>query len=126
MTLHFLILHISQFQKIERSYIEIKAPKVIDYEGLLKNTIIGCLTVVIDAKKVNDIKMPNLRTSQDLALWLSIMKNGTKAYGVSENLAFYRIVKQSNTSNKIKVMLGVWKIYRDYENLNFIKSLWCF
>ena len=75
--MHFLLLHISQFQRTERNYREIKAPKVIDYEGLLKNTIIGCLTVVIDTKKVNDIKMPNLRTSQDLALWLSIMKHGT-------------------------------------------------
>jgi len=110
----------------KKLYREIKAPKVIDYEGLLKNTIIGCLTVVIDTKKVNDIKMPNLRTSQDLALWLSILKHGTRAYGFVENLAFYRVVKQSNTSNKLKVMLGVWKIYRDYENLNFIKSLWCF
>ena len=54
------------------------------------------------------------------------MKHGIKAYGIVENLAYYRIVKQSNTSNKVKVMLGVWKIYRDYENLNFIKSLWCF
>ena len=110
----------------KKLYREIKAPTVIDYEGLLKNTIIGCLTVVIDTKKVNDVKMPNLRTSQDLALWLSIMKNGTKAYGIVESLAFYRIVHQSNTSNKFKVMFGVWKIYRDYENLNFIKSLWCF
>ena len=110
----------------KKLYREIKVPKVIDYDGLLKNTIIGCLTVVIDTKKVNDIKMPNLRTSQDLALWLSILKRGTQAYGIEENLAFYRVVKQSSTSNKLKVMLGVWKIYRDYENLNFIKSLWCF
>ena len=105
---------------------EIKAPLKIDYNSFLKNTIIGCLTVVLDKHKIGDFKMPNLRTSQDVALWLSIMKGGVVAYGIKQSLAYYRIVGESNTSNKFKVIVGVWRIYRNEEGLGYIKSIWYF
>lgn len=105
---------------------EIKAPLKMSYNSFLKNTIIGCLTVVLDKEKVGDVKMPNLRTSQDMALWLSIMKGGIDAYGIEKSLAYYRIVGNSNTSNKLKVIQGVWKIYREKEKLGYLKSVWCF
>jgi len=70
--------------------------------------------------------MPNLRTSQDMALWLLIMKNGNQAYGIQKSLAYYRVVQTSNTSNKLKVIQGVWKIYRDQERLGYLRSSWCF
>jgi len=105
---------------------EIKAPLKIDYNSLLKNTIIGCLTVVLDKDKIGSFKMPNLRTSQDMALWLSIMKGGVDAYGIKQSLAYYRIVGESNTSNKFKVIVGVWKIYRNEEGFGYVKSIWYF
>ena len=103
----------------------IKAPKVITYHSYLKNTIIGCLTVVIDREEVGDFEMPNIRSSHDMALWLQIIKRGFSAYGLDENLAKYRIVSLSNTVNKIKAAKDVWKVYREVERLSFFYSLWC-
>ena len=105
---------------------EIKAPLKMDYNSFLKNTIIGCLTVVLDKNKIVNVKMPNLRTSQDMALWLSILKEGVDAYGIEQSLAYYRIVGNSNTSNKFKVVKGVWKIYRNEEGFGYLKSIWYF
>ena len=105
---------------------EIKAPLKIDYNSFLKNTIIGCLTVVLDKDKIGDFKMPNLRTSQDMALWLSIMRGGVIAYGIQKSLAYYRIVETSNTANKLKVAKGVWDVYRIQEELGYLRSAWCF
>jgi len=105
---------------------EIKAPLIMDYNLFLKNTIIGCLTVVLDKSKIGDFRMPNLRTSQDMALWLSIMRNGISAYGIQKSLAYYRIVERSNTANKLKVAKGVWNIYRIQEELGYLRSVWCF
>ena len=105
---------------------EIKAPLKIDYNSFLKNTIIGCLTVVLDKDKIGDFKMPNLRTSQDMALWLSIMRGGVIAYGIQKSLAYYRIVETSNTANKLKVSKGVWNVYRIQEELGYLRSVWCF
>ena len=105
---------------------EIEAPLIMDYNLFLKNTIIGCLTVVLDKSKIGDIRMPNLRTSQDMALWLSIMRSGVSAYGIQKSLAYYRIVETSNTSNKLKVAKGVWDVYRIQEELGYLRSAWCF
>lgn len=32
----------------------------------------------------------------------------------------------SNTANKLKVVKGVWKIYRNEEGFGYLKSIWCF
>ena len=104
----------------------INVPKVIGYYGYLFNTIIGCLTVVIDREKTGNFMMPNIRSSQDMALWLLIMKRGFKAYGLQEPLAYYRLVSTSNTAKKWKAAKDVWKVYREIEHLNPIYSAVCF
>jgi len=104
----------------------IKAPKKMTYHSYLKNTIIGCLTVIIDREKIGDFKMPDLRSSHDMALWLLFMKKGFFAYGLDENLARYRIVLSSNTSNKMKSAKEVWDVYRKVEELNIVYSVICF
>ena len=104
----------------------IKAPKEMTYYSYLKNTIIGCLTVIINREKVGCFEMPNVRSSHDMALWLLILKRGFSAYGLDENLAKYRIVSSSNTANKLKAVKDVWRVYREIERLSFLYSLWCF
>ena len=130
MQFHDISFSFSSYQPMSENGMElfkkIKAPSKIDYNSFLKNTIIGCLTVVLDKDKIGDFKMPNLRTSQDMALWLSIMKGGVIAYGIKKSLAYYRIVGESNTSNKFKVIVGVWQIYRIEEGFGYMKSIWCF
>ena len=107
-------------------YSKIVVPKEIDYHSYLKNTIIGCLTVIIDREKTGDFYMPNIRSSHDMALWLLIMKRGFTAYGLNENLAYYRIVSTSNTSKKWKAAKEVWGVYRKVEKLNLLYSTICF
>ena len=107
-------------------YSVITAPQKMSYHSYLRNTIIGCLTVIIDKEKTGDFQMPNIRSSHDMALWLLIMKRGFSAYGLDENLAYYRIVSTSNTSKKWKSAKEVWDVYRKVENLNIIYSTYCF
>ena len=100
-------------------------PQEITYKELLKNTIIGCLTVMLDIEKLGKVQMPNIRTRQDTALWLSILKKGYTAYGIQEPLARYRKVAGSISSNKIKMVKKNWEMYRKIEKLNFLQSSWC-
>lgn len=101
-------------------------PESIDYKGLLKNTIIGCLTVMINKEKTGYFEMPDIRTRQDFALWLAILKKGFTAYGLQETLSTYRIVPGSISSNKIKAAKKTWYVYRHVEKLNLLNSSWCF
>ncbi|MDR7073187.1 glycosyltransferase family 2 protein [Fictibacillus barbaricus] len=104
----------------------IKVPEKIDYNGLLKNTIIGCLTVMIDVEKIGKVSMPNIRTRQDFVLWLSILKKGFVAYGMQEELAYYRKVNGSISSNKLKAAKMNWKVYRNIEKLSITRAAWSF
>ena len=104
----------------------IKAPKEMTYYSYLKNTIIGCLTVIIDMEKVGSFAFPNIRSSHDMALWLLILRKGFTAFGLDINLAKYRLVYSSNSANKIKGARDVWRVYREIEKLSFFYSLWCF
>lgn len=120
----------TSYQPISENGVEkysvIKVPCQIDYHSYLKNTIIGCLTVVIDRDQTGNFEMPNIRSSHDMALWLLIMKRGLSAYGLDENLAYYRIVSNSNTSIKWKAAKDVWYVYRKVEKLNIVYSAICF
>lgn len=104
----------------------IQVPEVIDYKDYLEDTIIGCLTVVIDQSKTGYFEMPVIRSSHDMALWLLLMKRGFKAYGINKPLASYRVLQVSNTSNKWKAAKDVWKVYRDIEKINIIRSSYYF
>lgn len=103
-----------------------KAPYKINYNGLLKNTIIGCSTVVLDRQIVGDFLMPLVRKGQDTATWLMILRNQKYAYGMEEILVDYRLVGNSLSSNKIKALKRTWNIYRSVEKINVFKSTYVF
>lgn len=104
----------------------IDAPKTINYEGLMKHCVIGCLTVMIDTSKTGKVKMINIPSRQDYVLWLTIVKQGFLAHGLPEVLAKYRIVKDSISSDKIKMAKQNWKVYRKIEQQNLAMSAWYF
>ena len=104
----------------------IHAPPGMNYRAYLKNTLIGCLTVVVDRRKTGDFTMPLIRSSHDMALWLELMKRGFNAFGINEPLASYRLVASSNTANKLKAAGDVWKVYREVEKLSVADTLYCF
>ncbi len=104
---------------------ERKVPKKVDYKELLKGNVIPCLTVILDRRKIEDIKMERIH-HEDYALWLSILKKGFTAYAVQRPLAHYRIGQTSVSSNKIKAAGWTFNIYRKHEKLGFIKSVYYF
>ena len=110
----------------KKSKYTINVPERISYEIYLKNTIIGCLTVMLDKEKFKKIEMPNLRSSHDMALWLNLLKQEKYAYGIAQDLAIYREHKSSNTSNKFKAIYDVWNVYRKHEKLNLFYSIYNF
>ena len=54
---------------------------------------------------------------EDFAIWLGVLKEGRKAYGIDEPLLIYRITKSSKSGNKGKAAKMNWKTYR-YIGLN--------
>lgn len=92
--------------------------KSIDYKFLLKNTMVATSSVIIDRKHFGDFRMPLIRSGQDYATWLQLLRDGTVAYGINEVLVQYRISKGSLSSNKLKSIKQVWHIQRRQEKIN--------
>tara|TARA_X000000950_G_scaffold288894_1_gene408167 strand:+ start:17453 stop:18208 length:756 start_codon:yes stop_codon:yes gene_type:complete len=104
--------------------IDISSPDVITYSDLLfKKATFGCSTVMISISKVGKVVMPNIRTGQDYATWLSILKLGYNAYVLREPLTSYRVVSNSISRNKIKKAKRQWEIYRSIEKISLSKSI---
>lgn len=104
----------------------VKAPERLVYHDLMKQCVIGCLTVMLDRDQIGPLKMPNMRTRQDYAYWLKIMRNGHKAYGIPKVLAKYRLVPDSISSNKLQAAKKNWHLYRHIEKQSFWKAAWYF
>ena len=98
----------------------------LDYKTYLRNTIIGCSTVMVDKTITGDIVVPKFRTSEDTATWLNILKKGLLAYAIEESLVSYRIRRKSASSNKLKAAADLWKVYRQNEKLPFFEALYYF
>lgn len=96
----------------------------ITYRQLLRGNDIGCLTVILDRKRISlrQMKMSQER-HEDYITWLNILRTGIVAYSLSEDLARYRKRNGALTSNKLKSLLWTWNVYRKSQMLSMSSSL---
>ena len=78
-----------------------EAPCEIKYHQYLQNSIIGCLTVMIDREKIPDFHMES-GYLEDVLTWMYYLRKGFTAYGLNENLASYRVSASSKSGKKLK------------------------
>jgi UDP-glucose 4-epimerase len=94
------------------------------YEGLLKRCP-GNSTVIYDSHQIGKFKIPLIRKRNDYVMWLQVIKKAGKLYGFDEILSYHRIGMESSISaNKFSLVKYHWIVYRDIEQLSFIKSAW--
>lgn len=101
----------------------VHVPEKICYREALSNTTIFTSTVMLDSLKIsrNLMVMPEIR-SEDTATWWQILKTGTEAYGLDENLVLYRRAGKSLSSNKLEALRRIWNLYRKAAGLSVISS----
>lgn len=105
---------------------EIKAPESVNYKKMLKSNFIACSSAIVKKEAIKDLTFPPLKLRQDHAFWLSILKRGYIAYGLNSPLLFYRVRKNSVSSNKMIAAKYQWKLYREIEKLRLYKAAWYF
>lgn len=108
----------------EHMGVVISAPKSVNYSSMLyQGDPIGNLTVVYNAEKLGKFYVPDIKKRNDFALWLKIMHDCERAYGLDEVLASYRVRAGSiSSTRKSKLLKYYWELYRDIERLSNIKS----
>lgn len=85
--------------------------KSLDYAKIIRDNGIGCLTAMYDTQKTGKYYMPSIRKRQDWCLWINIIKNKGRAYGLQQSLALYRVRSGSISSNKIEMLKYNFNVY---------------
>lgn len=93
------------------------APAEVTYRQLLKQNVLSNSSALVRKELYAKHYAIGDGMHEDFAIWLSILKEGKKAYGVDEPLLIYRIAKSSKSGNKVKAAKMNWNTYR-YVGLN--------
>lgn len=110
-------------EKTKADYI---VPEKIDFEGLLKENIFCCSSMLFSAAVVENIRFNHEFYHEDYIFGLQILEKGYKAVGCEEVLLNWRYIENSRSFNKIKSAKNRWKIYRDFLEFPLPKSFWYF
>ncbi|MBZ4319940.1 glycosyltransferase family 2 protein [Streptomyces huiliensis] len=96
----------------------------VDYRTLLRRDYIGALTAMYDRTVLGTRLMPEMPKRQDYALWLSILRDGFEARGLTEPLAVYRAGRPGSlSSNKASLVRYNWMLYREHEGISVPRSV---
>lgn len=99
-------------------------PQVTTKQMMVTNYI-GCLSGLYDSAKYGKIYLRESLKSirDDYAYWLDIVKLENIAYGNPKILASYRVLANSTTGNKKKLIGKQYQFYRQYLQLSPMRSL---
>jgi len=112
-------------KKLLNKNIEVKTDKnELNYNDLINSNVIGLSTVVLKKNIIEENLFPKLKTQEDYAAWLKLIKKN-KAYNLQETLVIWNKSSNSLSSNFFQKISDAFKVYYFYENFNIIKSIYC-
>ncbi len=118
----------SSYERIDDNSKECLSPLIckssVTYKDMLVRNYIGCLTGLYDCSKKGKIYLHEELNSirDDYAYWLDVVKVSKIAYGNQKVLAKYRVLQNSTTGKKKKLIKAQYRFYRNYLKLNPLVS----
>lgn len=100
---------------------KLNVPEVITYRQLLKQNILSNSSALVRKDLYEKYYVIGDDMHEDFAIWLQILRNGIKAYGINEPLLIYRLDDKSKSGNKLKAAMMNWSTYR-YIGLNLLEA----
>ncbi|PWV53543.1 glycosyltransferase family 2 protein [Chitinophaga sp. S165] len=101
-------------------------PEKVNYDSLLKTCSISCLTGLYDITQFGKMYLrEDLRSLRDdYVYWLEILKKCKVAYGNKEIIASYRVLSNSTSGKKKKVIKPQFLVYYKIEKLGLLRSIY--
>ncbi len=102
-----------------------KARNFFELKDLLKSCDIGTSTVILKKHLINEnVQFASLTTKEDFVLWLKLLKQNTKIYGLNEILSSWTKSSSSLSASVIQKVLDGFRVYHKYMNFSYIKSIY--
>ena len=79
--------------------------------------------MIISRSILKNLKFKKIKKLEDYLFKCQILQTGVKANNLKQNLALYRILNKSRSSEKFKNVFYLWKINKKYLKFNIIKNL---
>tara|TARA_Y100000294_G_C8517185_1_gene321349 strand:+ start:149 stop:919 length:771 start_codon:yes stop_codon:yes gene_type:complete len=96
--------------------------KEFNFNQFIHNTSIAMSTVIVKRSLIKNIKFKKLKICEDYLFKCEILKNN-KAFKCDDGLMYYCISKNSLQSNKFRNLYWVWKINKNFNNLNILSNI---
>ena len=102
-----------------------KAKNFFKLEDILLSCDIGLSTVMIKKEvfKNNKLRFPKLKTKEDFVLWMNLIKNNYKIYGLSKKFTKWRKLEVSLSASSFQKLKDAFLVYNKYMNYNFLVSI---
>ena len=116
----------SSFYQIEnkKKFIkETNLPNEFDLNQFSLNSSINTSTMIISRLILKNIKFKKVKKLEDYLFKCEILKMNIKAFKINSNLAFYRILKSSRSSEKLKNVFYLWMINKKFLRYSFFKNI---
>lgn len=101
----------------------INVPESFNYKKFLSNTSITTSTIILNKKVIKNIYFKNLKFLEDYFFKCEILKKNITAYKCPGVFSSYLIRNNSLQSNRLLVLLYLWKINKNLNKMKFLNNI---
>ena len=112
------------FQNNEKKYYKKRTllKDKFDFNGFVKNSSINTTTMIIKRSILGTHRFKKIRL-EDYLFKCQLLQNNNIAKKFNRDLAYYRILNKSRSSQRLKNIIWLWHINKNYNKLNFLKNV---
>ena len=94
-----------------------------DFNAFTNNSSINTTTMIINREIVGAHRFRKIKLMEDYLFKCQLMKSNNIAKKLNENLAYYRILGKSRSSQRLKNIFCLWYINKKYNKFGFFRNL---
>ena len=94
-----------------------------NFNTFIKNSSINTTTMIIRRSILGTTRFKKIKLMEDYLFKCKLLKKNNIAKKLNDDLALYRILNKSRSSQRLKNIFWLWKINKNYNKLSFFTNL---
>ena len=94
-----------------------------NYRTFIRNSSINTTTMIIARSILGSHRFRKIKLLEDYLFKCRLLRDNNIAKKLDEDLAFYRILDKSRSSQRLKNIYWLWHINKNYNKLNFFDNI---
>jgi len=113
------------FQSADKKIIKEKTSlkESFNFKTFMRNSSINTTTMIISRSILGTNRFKKIKLLEDYLFKCKLLKSNIVAKKLNEDLATYRILNKSRSSQRLKNVYWLWKINKNFNKLNLIDNI---